>query len=196
VCGSRQATCQNKLLVTLGISPVAWTFGPSIVASWIAAPLLSLAGTILALEIGAHVGPWYGIGDLDGYRREVRDAVFLPVRLRGVAAHYAAGPADGGGAPTTTLAGWARARLDVRCTFSDTYWDAFVEVATHPVCFHLIKSVVFMSIIMGVAEVAARRKADLTPRGVPKVITTSVVGGSLLVIFADWGFSQLLLKRH
>jgi hypothetical protein len=36
----------------------------------------------------------------------------------------------------------------------------------------------------------------LTPKDVPKVITTSVVGGSLLVIFADWGFSQLLLKRH
>lgn len=182
-----QATCQNKLLVTLGVSPVAWTFAPALAASWIAAPLLTLAGTVLALEIGARVGPLYGIGDAASYRREVRDAVLVPLRLRGVAAH-AARRDDGAAA--------AFSYLDPRCTFSDWYWDALVEIATHPVCFHLIKSVVFMSIVMGVAEVAARREADLTPRGVPRVITTSVVGGSLLVIFADWGFSQLLLKRH
>ena len=53
-----------------------------------------------------------------------------------------------------------------------------------------------MTVIMGVAEVAARWNSELSTRGVPKVITSSVVGGSLLVIFADWGFSQLLLKRH
>ena len=86
--------------------------------------------------------------------------------------------------------------LDLRCTYSDSYTDALIEISTHPVIFHLIKSVVFMTIIMGVAEIASRRKTDLTPRGVPKVITTSVVMGSLFVIFADWGFSQLLLKRH
>lgn len=177
-----QSTCQNKLLVTLGINPMAWTFWPSILASWIAAPLLTLAGTVLALEIGAHVGPWYGIGDPESYRAEVRNSVSVPLRLRGAAA-VAEGAA-------------VHSYLDLRATFSDTYWAAFIEIVTHPVCFHLIKAVVFMSIIMGVAEVAARRKADLTPRGVPKVITTSVVGGSLLVIFADWGFSQLLLKRH
>lgn len=62
--------------------------------------------------------------------------------------------------------------------------------------FDQIPSVVFITIIMGVAEVASRRNAELTAKDVPKVITKSVVGGSLLVIFADWGFSQLLLKRH
>jgi len=184
-----QATAQNKLLLTLGISPVAWTFGPSLSASWIASPLLTLAGTVLALEIGARVGPNYGIGDVEGYRKEVRDAVFVPLRLRGAASW-----SEERG--RRTLMEHVIAFTDLRCTFSESYADAFVEIVTHPVCFHLIKSVVFMTIIMVVAEVAARRKTDLTPRGVPKVITTSVVGGSLLVIFADWGFSQLLLKRH
>ncbi|KAL9189068.1 hypothetical protein ACHAXT_011558 [Thalassiosira profunda] len=188
-----QATAQNKLLLTLGISPVVWTFGPSLLASWMASPLLTMAGTVLALEIGAHVGPQYGIGDIEGYRKEVWEAVFVPLRLRGVVSWSENEGWEHGG---QTLMESVYSYLDLRCTFSDTYLDAFVEIATHPVCFHLIKSLVFMTIIMGVAEVAARRKADLTPRGVPKVITTSVVGGSLLVIFADWGFSQLLLKRH
>ena len=48
-----------------------------------------------------------------------------------------------------------------------------------------------MTIIMGVAEVSARRDADLTPKDVPRTITTSVVGGSLLVIFADCGFYKM-----
>jgi len=74
--------------------------------------------------------------------------------------------------------------------------DALIEIVTHPVCFHLIKTVIFMTIIMVVAEVASRRNADLTAKDVPRVITTSVVGGSLFVIFADWVFSQLLLKRY
>lgn len=188
-----QATAQNKLLLTLGISPVAWTFGPSLLASWIAAPLLTSAGTLLALEIGARVGPTYGIGDAEGYRREVWDSIFLPLRLRGVVSYTENDGWERGG---RTLLRSVYSYLDLRCTHSESYVDAFVEVATHPVCFHLVKSVVFMTIIMGVAEISARRKADLTPRDVPKVITTSVVGGSLLVIFADWGFSQLLLKRH
>lgn len=188
-----QATAQNKLLMTLGISPVEWTFGPSLLASWIASPLLTLAGTMLALEIGAHVGPQYGIGDVEGYRKEAWDSVFVPLRLRGVVSWSENEGWEHGG---QTLMESVYSYLDLRCTFSDTYVDALIEVTTHPVCFHFVKSLVFMSIIMCVAEISARRKADLTPRGVPKVITTSVVGGSLLVIFADWGFSQLLLKRH
>lgn len=188
-----QATAQNKLLLTLGISPVVWTFGPALLASWIASPLLTMAGTALALEIGAHVGPQYGIGDLEGYRIEVWDAVFVPLRLRGVVSWTENEGWEHGG---RTVIESVYSYLDIRCTFSDTYIDALIEIATHPVCFHLVKSIVFMTIIMGVAEVASRRKADLTPRGVPKVITTSVVGGSLCIIFADWAFSQLLLKRH
>mmetsp|Transcript_7946 Transcript_7946/g.14966 ORF Transcript_7946/g.14966 Transcript_7946/m.14966 type:complete len:606 (+) Transcript_7946:153-1970(+) len=187
-----QATAQNKLLLTLGISPVVWTFVPSVLASWIASPLLTMAGTLLALEIGAHVGPMYGIGDVEGYRREVWESVFVPLRLRGIVSYTENEGWERGG---RTIVESVYSYLDLRCTHSESYLDAVVEVATHPVCFHLVKSVVFMTIIMGVAEVAARRKADLTPRGVPKVITTSVVGGSLIVIFADWGFSQLLLQR-
>mmetsp|Transcript_33026 Transcript_33026/g.67316 ORF Transcript_33026/g.67316 Transcript_33026/m.67316 type:complete len:617 (-) Transcript_33026:164-2014(-) len=184
-----QATAQNKLLTTLGISPVNWTFAPSLLASWLSSPLLTLSGTFIALEIGAHIGPQYGIGDSVDYRKEVWDAIFLPLRLRGIVSWSNNEGWEHGG---RTLSGY----MDLRCTFSDSLVDAAIEVTTHPVFFHLIKSLVFMTIIMGVAESAARRKMDLTPREVPRVITTSVVGGSLLVIFADWGFSQLLLLRH
>ncbi|KAL3761857.1 hypothetical protein ACHAWU_009022 [Discostella pseudostelligera] len=188
-----QASAQNKLLRTLGISPVMWTFGPSILASWVASPLLTLAGTVLALEVGAHIGPMYGIGDIASYRQEVWDAVFVPLRLRGVVSWTENEGWEHGG---RSLVEYVSSFLDLRCTYSDTYTDALIEIATHPVCFHFIKSVVFMTVIMGVAEVAARWNSELSTRGVPKVITSSVVGGSLLVIFADWGFSQLLLKRH
>ena len=175
-----QATSQNKLLRTLGISPIKWTFQPSLLASWIASPLLTMAGTILALELGAHVGPWYGIGDIDGYREEVWDSIFLPIRLRLLSE-------DSKATSTFDL---------FRCSFSESYLDSLIEIATHPVFYHLLKSLVFMTIVMTVSEVTARRKFDLTPRGVPKVITTSVVLGSLLVIVADWGFSQLLMRRY
>lgn len=74
-------------------------------------------------------------------------------------------------------------------------WDAGVEVATYPLYFLIIKSITYSFLVLLTAEVAARRKSDLTPRGVPHVITTAVVGASLLVIVADWGFSQLLLLR-
>jgi ABC-type nitrate/sulfonate/bicarbonate transport system ATPase subunit/ABC-type transporter Mla maintaining outer membrane lipid asymmetry permease subunit MlaE len=188
-----EASAQNKLLLTLGISPVMWTFGPSILASWVAAPLLTLAGTILALEVGAHIGPMYGIGSIDSYRQEVWDAVFVPLRLRGIVSWTENEGWEHGG---RSLVEYVSSFLDLRCTFSDTYTDALIEIATHPVCFHFIKSVVFMTVIMGFAEMAARWNSELSTRGVPKVITSSVVGGSLLVIFADWGFSQLLLKRH
>ena len=188
-----QSTAQNKLLLTLGVSPVAWTFVPSLLASLLASPLLTMAGTALALEIGSHVAPKYGIGDAQGYRREVWDAIFVPLRLRGITTWSENDGWEHGG---KNLLESVYSCLDLRCTFSDTYFDAVIEIATHPVFFHLIKSVTFITIIMAVSEVSARRKSDLTPRGVPKVITTSVVVGSLLVIFADWGFSQLLLKRH
>jgi len=188
-----QSTAQNKLLLTLGVSPVAWTFVPSLFASLLASPLLTMAGTALALEIGSHVAPKYGIGNAQGYRREVWDAVFVPLRLRGVTSWSENDGWEHGGKNVLES---VYSYLDLRCTFSDTYFDAVIEITTHPAFFHLIKSVTFITIIMAVSEVSARRKSDLTPRGVPKVITTSVVVGSLLVIFADWGFSQILLKRH
>ena len=188
-----QSTSQNKLLTTLGISPVMWTLVPSLAASWIASPLLTMAGTALALEIGAHVGPYYGIGNTSGYRTELWDAIAVPLRLRGVISWTENEGWEHGG---SALLERFYSYFDLRCTWSDSYIDAFVEMTTHPVCFHLTKYIVFMSIIMGVAEISARRDPDLTPRGVPKVITTSVVLGSLLVIFSDWAFSQLLLKRQ
>jgi ABC-type transporter Mla maintaining outer membrane lipid asymmetry ATPase subunit MlaF/ABC-type transporter Mla maintaining outer membrane lipid asymmetry permease subunit MlaE len=188
-----QSTAQNKLLLTLGISPIAWTFVPSLFASLLASPLLTMAGTALALEIGSHVAPKYGIGDAEGYRREVWDAIFVPLRIRGFTSWSENEGWERGG---KNLLESVYSFLDLRCTFSDTYFDAVIEVTTHPVFFHLIKSLTFITIIMGVAEISARRKSDLTPRGVPKVITLSIVVGSLLVIFADWFFSQLLLKRH
>ncbi len=184
-----QSTAQNKLLMTLGISPVAWTFVPSLFASLLASPLLTMAGTALALEIGAHVGPKYGIGDVQSYRRRVWESVFVPLRLRGVTSlstNYG----------EKTLLESVFSLLDIRCTFSDSYVDTIIEIMTHPFFFLLLKSLTFITIIVAVSEIEARRKADLTPRMVPKVITTSVVVGSLLVIFADWGFSQLLLKRE
>jgi len=180
-----QSTAQNKLLLTLGVSPVAWTFVPSLYASLLASPLLTMAGTALALEIGSYVAPKYGIGDAQGYRREVWDAIFVPLRLRGVTSWSENDGWEHGG---KNLLESVYSYMDLRCTFSDTYFDAAIEIATHPAFFHLIKSVTFITIIMAVSEVSARRKSDLTPRGVPKVITTSVVVGSLLVIFADWGF--------
>lgn len=183
-----QSTSQNKLLLTLGISPMLWTLVPSLAASWIASPLLTMAGTALAVEIGAHIGPLYGIGNISDYRTEVWKSITAPLRLRGVTSWYE----HEGSTFTESIA----SLLDVRCTFSDSYVDSMVEISTQPICFHLIKSIVFMSIIMSVAEISARRDPDLTPRGVPKVITTSVVMGSLLVIFSEWAFSQLLLQRQ
>jgi hypothetical protein len=42
----------------------------------------------------------------------------------------------------------------------------------------------------------ARMQPNLTPRGVPSVITFSVVMSGLMVILADWGFSQFWLLRE
>lgn len=109
-----QATSQNKLLRTLGISPMKWTFQPSLLASWIASPLLTMSGTILALELGAHVGPWYGIGKTETYKQEVWDSIFLPIRLRLLSEDFKA---------TTTS--------DLfRCTFSESYVDSLIEIVS------------------------------------------------------------------
>ena len=185
-----QATAQNKLLQTLGMSPIRWTFYPSLLAGLIASPLLTLSGTMLALEVASHVGPLYDIGNVASYWQEVRESLLMPLRLRAVVTWRESYGWD------QSFINSVSSYLDLRSTFSDKLLDAIIEIVTHPICFHLIKSTVFMTIIMGVAEVSARRDADLTPKDVPRTITTSVVGGSLLVIFADWGFSQLLLKRH
>jgi ABC-type multidrug transport system ATPase subunit/ABC-type transporter Mla maintaining outer membrane lipid asymmetry permease subunit MlaE len=74
--------------------------------------------------------------------------------------------------------------------------ETLIELVTYPPIYHLVKSTVFIVIILGVAECIARSQPQLTPRGVPSVITFSVVTAGLLVILADWGFSQLWLLRH
>eukprot|EP00566_Odontella_aurita_P005768 CAMPEP_0113534700 /NCGR_PEP_ID=MMETSP0015_2-20120614/5301_1 /TAXON_ID=2838 /ORGANISM="Odontella" /LENGTH=565 /DNA_ID=CAMNT_0000433883 /DNA_START=164 /DNA_END=1858 /DNA_ORIENTATION=+ /assembly_acc=CAM_ASM_000160 len=174
-----QATAQNKLLRTLGINPRMWSLVPALAAGVIASPALTVTGTMLALFFGGIVGPYYGICDYDGYMEEVRSAAFPSLRLRSVVAWNE--QLSGGGSVVYFLSS-----LDFRSSFSDSYWDAFIEAVTHPILFHLIKSCTFILIILAVAETVARWKTDLTPRNVPHAITSSVVVGSLLVIIADW----------
>eukprot|EP00550_Attheya_septentrionalis_P002045 CAMPEP_0198290404 /NCGR_PEP_ID=MMETSP1449-20131203/8292_1 /TAXON_ID=420275 /ORGANISM="Attheya septentrionalis, Strain CCMP2084" /LENGTH=592 /DNA_ID=CAMNT_0043988909 /DNA_START=29 /DNA_END=1807 /DNA_ORIENTATION=- len=191
-----QATSQNKLLQTLGINPQLWTFMPSLAAALIASPLLTVMGTTIALWLGGIVGPNYGIGSLESYTRYVQTAVFPTLRLRGVETWQQYGDwfflslNNTGNVWTNVLD-----MLDLRCTWSDSYVDALVEVATWPPFFLLLKSTLFIMVILVVAEAAARLRPNLTPRDVPNVITSSVVIASLLVIIADWGFSQLWLLR-
>ena len=173
-----QATAQTKLLQTLGVNPRVWSLAPSLLAAVLASPILTVVGTTMAVLLGGLVGPQYGIGTQTSYRTGVEDAVLLPMRLR-------CWPSN---EPSAT---W-----DIRPTFSDSYTDALVEVTTHPIVFHLIKATVFMIITILVAEICASLRPNLTPRGVPSVITSSIVIGSLSIIVADWGFSQLWLLRH
>ena len=107
-----------------------------------------------------------------------------------------------------------------RTTFTPNSWyDTMIEIITYPILFAIIKSIVFITIIICTAEVCTRyynnynfychhhhhhpnNKAQtrqhhaLTHRDVPHVITTSVVMASLGIILADWGFSRLWLQRH
>lgn len=169
---SMQATSQIKLLRTLGINPVWWTLAPALAAAVIASPLLTITGTALAIFLGGIVGPKYGIGDTEIYTKQVREAIYPPLRVE-----------YGGwlfGFPTTTMKN------------GNNVW---VELATWPPIFHWLKATVYILIILGVAQWCSRHDANLTTRHVPHVITSSVVISSLLVIIADWGFSQLWLLR-
>ncbi|CAJ1966135.1 unnamed protein product [Cylindrotheca closterium] len=173
--GTMQATKQNKLLQTLGIAPQWWTLGPSLVAAIVAAPLLTVIGTALAVGLGGIVGPsYYGIGTLEQFRKDSLDAVFPALRL-------------------VSFQG-----LDWRVTYQSnpTWVDTLVEVGTYPPIYLLLKATTSIWIILGVAEVIARMQPNLTSRGVPGVITFSVVLSGLLVILADWGFSQFWLLRQ
>jgi ABC-type transporter Mla maintaining outer membrane lipid asymmetry permease subunit MlaE len=88
--------------------------------------------------------------------------------------------------------------LDVRVTYNNngSFKDTLIELVTYPPIYHLLKAQVFIVIIVCVAEVVTRSQRHLTPRGVPSVITFSVVTAGLLVILADWAFSQLWLLRE
>ena len=195
-----QATSQTKLLQTLGINPQMWSLVPSMAAALLASPFLTAIGTYLALVLGGMVGPRYGISTVESYWENVWDAVLPPLRLRSIQPLWEEVVVDMGNNVTETrpaTSPWEAlwTHQDLRPTFSDTYTDSLIEVATYPVVYHLTKAVVFIAITMLVSETCARLRPNLTPRNVPSVITSSVVLSSLLVIVADWGFSQLWLLR-
>jgi ABC-type transporter Mla maintaining outer membrane lipid asymmetry permease subunit MlaE len=177
--------------MTLGISPRVWTLLPSLAAALLAAPLLTVIGTILSLYWGGIVGPLYGICTWREYRTEVRDATFPTLRLTALQAYQSS---------SRSSLMQMFASLDLTTTHSKHtnawYIDTLIEIATYPPIFHWIKSCTFIILIMLVAEVCSRWTENLTPRGVPGAITSTVVIGSLAVIVADWGFSQLLLQRY
>ena len=85
----------------------------------------------------------------------------------------------------------------------EEFWRALAARTLHyeslwafPPFVSFYHSIVFMGIILGVAEFIGRLRPQIQPRGVPQSITWAVVGASLLVIIADWGLSQWLLYLH
>ncbi len=164
-----EATSQNKLLKTLGISPLVWSFYPAVCAAAISGPFLTSIGTFLALYAGGKVGPFYGIGSEAKYWEEVLSAIFPTLRLRLLENH------DGiGSAPGMLLT-----------TFSDSYLDSVIEIATYPIVYHVVKSFTFLAIIMGVAEGCARARSNLTPRGVPRLVQSFNLISKSIVVHLD-----------
>ena len=83
---------------------------------------------------------------------------------------------------------------------SEQFWHAlaartlvYESLWTFPPFVSFYHSIVFMGVILGVAEFSGRLRPQIQPRGVPQAITWAVVGASLLIIIADWGLSQWLL---
>ena len=201
--GTMQATSQNKLLRTLGVNPQWWTLWPSLLAAIIAAPLLTTLGTALALYLGGIVGPQYGIGTTEKYMSDLKDTLWPILRLESMEPLWAEAAEDdpAASAPYTIWNALSSPKLWTvthrqEAGQETTLYDMFIELATYPPIYHLFKSSVFILIIMLVSETIARIQPNLTPRGVPSVITFSVVMSGLLVILADWGFSQLWLLRY
>jgi len=192
-----QATAQNKLLRTLGIHPIVFTLVPSIFAALLAAPFLTVVGTILALVLGGMVGPKYGIGTLETYRTQVRSSIFPDLRLGSFMPVEEMGKDGMMSSRSRTLREILETPLDLRFVGQQeaSLQDTLVELLTYPPIFLWVKATTFIFIIVMTAEITARVRPNLTPRGVPGVITSSVVIASLLVIVADWGFSQLWLLR-
>eukprot|EP00730_Choanoeca_flexa_P019657 TRINITY_DN9608_c0_g1_i4.p1 TRINITY_DN9608_c0_g1~~TRINITY_DN9608_c0_g1_i4.p1 ORF type:complete len:510 (+),score=115.43 TRINITY_DN9608_c0_g1_i4:25-1530(+) len=73
---TKQATNQNRLLANLGVSPRDWTLIPGALAAAIAAPLLTLVGTVIALLTAAVSAKIYSLGSNDVYWERVSDTVF------------------------------------------------------------------------------------------------------------------------
>lgn len=144
-----QATNQNQLLRTLGVSPRGWTLGPSAIAALIAAPILTGIGVMTSLFMAQTVSMSdnYGLYESTGQ-----------------------------------------------------YWHAMAEKAlvypslwAYPPFVSFYHSIVFMVLILAVAEITGRLRPNIQPRDVPRAITWAVVGASLAIIVADWGLSQWLL---
>lgn len=57
-----QATEQNRLLRTIGVSPLRWSLAPAVAAALVAAPLLTALGAAVALGVAAFVFEGYGLG--------------------------------------------------------------------------------------------------------------------------------------
>lgn len=215
--GTMQATNQNKLLKVLGVDPRWWTLAPAILAASLASPILTVMGTALALRLGGWIGPLYGmnpsgVGDLT-YHDNIRDSIFPALRLMSFEGCWEPNDESVGASKTvweltsSVLAVFRKGifdpgSIDLRATSfnspsTSTWKDMVIEVVTYPPIYHFLKAEVYIWIILGVAEWVARwYKPNLTPRGVPSVITLSVVLSGLLVILADWGFSQLLMLRQ
>ncbi|MFP6641095.1 MAG: ABC transporter permease, partial [Myxococcota bacterium] len=144
-----QATNQNQLLSTLGISPRGWTLGPSAIAALISAPILTGIGVMTSLVMAQMVAMSDNYGLFDN------------------AAQY-----------------W-QAMADNALVYPSLWaYPPFV-------CFY--HSLVFMILILAVAEITGRLRSNIQPRDVPRAITWAVVGASLAIIVADWGLSQWLL---
>ena len=144
-----QATNQNQLLQTLGVSPRGYTLWPAAIAALIAAPILTAIGVTTSL----FMAEWVALSD-----------------------NYGLFPN------------------------ADTYWTvlgakalAYDSLWTFQpfVCFY--HSIVFMILILAIAEIAGRLRPDIQPRDVPRAITWAVVGASLAIIVADWGLAQWLV---
>lgn len=144
-----QATNQNQLLQTLGVSPRGFSLWPAAIAALIAAPILTGIGVGTSLLMAE----WVALSDTYGL-----------------------------------------------FTSADEYWSVLgaKALAYHSlwtfqpfVCFY--HSIVFMVLILAIAEISGRLRPDIQPRGVPRAITWAVVGASLAIIVADWGLAQWLV---
>ena len=148
-----QATNQNNLLRTLGISPRWWTLSTASVAALLAAPILTVAGT----ATGVYMGAWASVHG--------PDAIFPNMHTF-----------------------WQMIYPKI---FS---WEGVHHWFQYPPYVNLYQSIGFMVIIIWIAEVTGRSNKFLQPRNVPKTITWSIVITSLLIILADWGFTEILVR--
>ena len=68
----------------------------------------------------------------------------------------------------------------VRCSPDWSFYRNFVELATWPPAHNVFKALVYITLIVVVAEIISRR-ADLAPRDVPRAVTASVVAVTTLL---------------